>query len=198
MADTNKIAIEVLQRRASELVAQRTTIRRRLLEDAALDIQIERAIAGCIAGAAALGTDIEVPPATPKFTNPNGPAAYNNFISSRTAIAGTAQHLGPVYGVGDNEVAEEEDGEPGARPEMPRIADIVLERLKEAGEDGEKAAAIRRYILATYNADIHEKTVCMTLYRLQKDGEVRRDGHTWFLASIPEAKDPGAEDAGAN
>jgi hypothetical protein len=68
------------------------------------------------------------------------------------------------------------------RPVMPRIRDIVLDRLKEAGESGSKAAPIQAFIQATYGQAIHDKTVGMTLYRLQRENLVRREGHIWFYA----------------
>jgi hypothetical protein len=64
---------------------------------------------------------------------------------------------------------------------MPRVSDIVLDRLKKAAEKGSKASPMQTYIESTYGKKIHDKTVGMTLYRLQKEGLVRRDGHTWFI-----------------
>ena len=78
---------------------------------------------------------------------------------------------------------------------MPRIADIIMDRLNIAGPSGSKSAGIRQFILDTYDADIHDKTVSMTLNRLLKEGLVRREGHIWFSASA-EAKNPGDDDAG--
>jgi len=76
------------------------------------------------------------------------------------------------------------------KAEMPRVSDIVLDRLKTAGAKGSKAAPIQDYIETTYGTKIHDKTVGMTLYRLQKDGRVRRRGHTWFI--VRETVNPGA------
>jgi hypothetical protein len=78
---------------------------------------------------------------------------------------------------------EKDDSEIGeSRPsDMPSIRAIVLERLKEAGADGSKAAAIREYIETTYAAEIHVKTVGMTLYRLIKDHQARRVGRVWYF-----------------
>lgn len=78
------------------------------------------------------------------------------------------------------------------KPPMPTIREIALMRLREAGETGSKARAIREYIQATYGVECHEKTVGMTLYRLQQDRMVRRDGHIWFFVPPPaETGNPG-------
>jgi hypothetical protein len=76
------------------------------------------------------------------------------------------------------------------KSEMPRIGDVVLDRLRAAGKEGSKAAPIQTYIESTYGKKIHDKTVGMTLYRLQREGRVHRRAHTWFIA--PEAVNPGA------
>jgi hypothetical protein len=77
------------------------------------------------------------------------------------------------------------------------LRDVILERLKVAGSEGSKAAPIREFYERTFGKIIHEKTVGMTLYRLQNDGLVCREGHTWFLAP-PKAEtgNPGAETPG--
>jgi hypothetical protein len=62
------------------------------------------------------------------------------------------------------------------------LRDVILERLRVAGAEGSKAAPIREFYERTFGKGIHEKTVGMTLYRLQNDGLVRHEGHTWFLA----------------
>ncbi len=79
-------------------------------------------------------------------------------------------------------------------PVRPPIRDIVLDRLKAAGTKGDRATPIRKFIERVYGGNIHEKTVGMTLYRLAKDGLVRRHGRTWFLAE--NAGSPGADTPG--
>lgn len=85
-------------------------------------------------------------------------------------------------------------------PPMPRIKDIILEYLQMAHDlelGGVKAAEIRAHIENKYATTIHEKTVGMTLYRLLKDGKVRRQGHTWFFVpQTEETKNPGVEAPG--
>lgn len=84
------------------------------------------------------------------------------------------------------------------RPQIPKIQDILLQRLQEAGETGSKAAPLRQYIEDTYTIEIHEKTVGMTLYRLLRKGLVRREGHIWFFVPQEDAetKNPGVRAPG--
>ncbi len=83
------------------------------------------------------------------------------------------------------------------KSELPTIQEILLERLQEAGDKGSKAAPLRHHIHQTYNVEIHEKTVGMTLYRLLKKGLVRREGHVWFFVpQDAETKNPGAPTPG--
>jgi hypothetical protein len=190
MSDAIKIAVEALQEKATELVEERTTVRRRLLENAMRDQQIERDINGCAAGARALGHELVSPQALPP--NPQRGPGLQQFIAGRNSLVSAYASLKADFDIADDESTAEPAEPDGDRPEMPRIADIIVERLNTAGGDGSKAADIRRYISRKYDADIHEKTVGMTLYRLQKDGVVRREGHTWFLApEHAEKRNPG-------
>ena len=84
----------------------------------------------------------------------------------------------------------------------PRVRDIVLDLLSAAGTNGVKAAAITRYIATTYQAQLHDKTVGMTLYRLSKEKAVHRKGQTWFFgppedaSSMEDPENPGADTPG--
>lgn len=62
------------------------------------------------------------------------------------------------------------------------LREVILDRIEAAGAAGSKAAAIREFYERTFGKTIHQKTVGMTLYRLQNDGLVRHEGHFWFLA----------------
>ena len=74
----------------------------------------------------------------------------------------------------------------------PTVREVSLNLLEGAGSLGMKADRIRDYLDRTYGLSVHEKTVGMTLYRLSRDGLVRRTGHTWFLVQPEtEAKNPG-------
>jgi hypothetical protein len=84
-----------------------------------------------------------------------------------------------------------------ARSPRPTLREAVLNRLAAVGDKGVKAAPIREWFETTFGEQIHEKTVGMTLYRLQKEGRVRRDGHIWFLAPPKaETENPGGETPG--
>jgi hypothetical protein len=90
----------------------------------------------------------------------------------------------------------EENEEP---TENHSIKDLVLSRLALGAVAGVRASEIRNFVQQSIGKIIHEKTVGMTLYRLQKEGLVRRDGHIWFLAETRvEAGNPGAGSAGAD
>lgn len=64
--------------------------------------------------------------------------------------------------------------------EPPPLREFLLGQLQQIGSTGGKAAGLRALYEQTFAKKIHEKTVGMTLYRLLKQGEVHRDGHTWF------------------
>jgi hypothetical protein len=84
-----------------------------------------------------------------------------------------------------------------AETARPTVRAIALEQLSLAGDAGLKAADIRKYIAETYSAEIHEKTVGMTLYRLLKEEVVRRKGRTWFIVPHKaETMNPGGETPG--
>ncbi len=77
------------------------------------------------------------------------------------------------------------------------VRELVLDRLKAAGDEGSKAKLIRAYIETARSIKLHEKTVGMTLYRLGLDGLARRDGRTWFFVPpVAETKNPGGETPG--
>lgn len=181
MPDT-KIAIDTLQAKARELVVDRDATRRWILEQAVYHTQLDRDIAGCLAGARALGAEIDV--SSPVSIPQQKQVWLQQLLQNLT-------HLTNIHATLKAELGIEDDGsDPDAddsRPEMPRIADIILERLQEAREGGAKAADIRRYIYRTYRSDIHEKTVGMTLNRMQTAGQVRRDGRTWYLVAYAPA-----------
>ena len=59
--------------------------------------------------------------------------------------------------------------------------DAVLRALRDAYPHPLKAAEIRSKAETALSKSFHEKTAGMTLYRLSKDGHVRREGHRWFF-----------------
>ncbi|RVD52889.1 hypothetical protein EN746_11005 [Mesorhizobium sp. M8A.F.Ca.ET.023.02.2.1] len=105
-------------------------------------------------------------------------------------------------GTADRSVVKNEDDEDGADGEMeetevdtdtdsidesetPRIKDVVIERLRQSGEEGARLSEIKEFVTAQ-GIPMHEKTVGMTLYRLSKDGLTRRAGRTWYYVTPAE------------
>lgn len=67
------------------------------------------------------------------------------------------------------------------------IRDWILQYL-EWSEAGVKAAEIREFLSGLGIKEMHEKTVGMTLNRLQKEGLVRRTGRVWKLKRHADGK----------
>jgi len=89
---------------------------------------------------------------------------------------------------------DESDDTPRQSEAGVRISDLILEHLRQAGDKGTTANAIRSWLLNVHGISTHEKTPGMTLYRLSKQGSVTRNGRTWFLSSAPAEKgNPGSE-----
>ena len=79
--------------------------------------------------------------------------------------------------------------------EAPKIRELVIERLKISGDAGAKVGEIKAFI-ASQGIETHEKTAGMTLYRLSKEGLVRRDGRTWVY--VPPEEDKSTEKPATN
>ncbi len=161
---------DVLLRERAELRKQRATLAER-------DRQIDRELADCVAAARVFGTVLELP------DDDESDDPFKAVWSARV-------FRDLIHG-SDEETKK-------AKPPMPKIKDIVLDRLKAAVPDGTRAAPIRDYIIETYGEQIHEKTVGMTLYRLAKKGLVHREGITWFFGPLlADTKNPGAVTPGS-
>jgi hypothetical protein len=202
----NKAAIEAIFAKKDALLGERASIREQRAALSARDREIDRELADCRAAARLFGAKLDLPPDDDGVLTINPSSTRYLHIPSfqaseaaqrslefpkRSAAALDAQKaalaaIQEALNIRDEEV----------RATMPRVRDIVLDRLQEAGAEGSKAAPIQAYIESTYATKIHDKTVGMTLYRLMKEGLVRRDGHTWFIA--PEAVNPGAATPGSD
>ena len=71
------------------------------------------------------------------------------------------------------------------------IREEILDHAKRAFPNPVKATPLRLELEKT-RGPLHEKTVGMTLYRLSKEGAMRREGRNWFF--VPEdqrTKNPG-------
>ena len=60
------------------------------------------------------------------------------------------------------------------------IRTAILGYLEALGERGAKVGQVKKHLAEAYGITVHEKTPGMTLYRLLKDGLVRREGRTWY------------------
>jgi len=90
--------------------------------------------------------------------------------------------------------------EPSAHPTAPRIKEAILEYMRSVGEDGANVRDVRNHLASAYNLEVHEKTPGMTLYRLLKEGLVRREKRVWYAREPAvekeiEASSNGSEDA---
>lgn len=193
--DADKIAADALESKANSLITERAKLRLQMAKDAAKDVEISRNISGCIAGANALGYKLELQGVPPHGTEV--PQELKAFITARNSLWQLLPYFVKLTPPELIDLPGSSAAPTSSTPApMPRVADVILDRLRAAANSGAKAVDIRSFISQTYHVEIHEKTVGMTLYRLQKDGHVRRKGHTWFLASS-EAKNPGDGAPGA-
>ena len=79
-----------------------------------------------------------------------------------------------------NQLAKSENTAP------PKIGDAILAFMRARGKAGVKASEVRDHLKSDYGIDTHEKTPGMTLYRLSKDGLVRRENRIWFATEATE------------
>jgi hypothetical protein len=88
------------------------------------------------------------------------------------------------------------------RKPQVQIRTAILDYLRSVGVKGAKAAQVRQHLSDAYGITVHEKTPGMTLYRLSKDGLVKRKGRTWYAVEgkneneAPNGNAAGASEAG--
>lgn len=186
-------AIAAIVAKRDEILKERAIIRERSAALSMRDRELDRELADCRAAARLFGAKIDFPAEdsseTTRFirnTLTHSTLRHYYGGGDATPISPTPKPLNKVEATAVALSAVQEALNIG----MPRVSDIVLDRLKKASEKGSKAAPIQTYIESTYGKKIHDKTVGMTLYRLQKEGLVRRDGHTWFITE--KGMNPGA------
>jgi hypothetical protein len=78
----------------------------------------------------------------------------------------------------------------------PSFKEAAIEFLQKVYPRGLKATHIRALAQSHYGIGAHEKTAGMTLYRLKKEGLVRRNGLYWYFMA-PERHPTEDIDAGA-
>lgn len=190
--DPRDLAARVLAKQASNFIAEGEELRENLLALLTRDEEIVRGIDDCLAGARALGHPLDFPVLRREGHERN---QHQTYITYRGALRNALIKL--LETQRQRLAAAVQDD--SATKDRPAISEIVLERLLAAGDVGSKAADIREFIEKTYDIEIHEKTAGMTLYRLQVQGKVRREGHTWFFVpQSAETKNPGVAAPGPN
>lgn len=78
--------------------------------------------------------------------------------------------------------------------EKPRLAlakgktirELVIEQAREAHPAPVRANALKKTLEDLRGEELHDKTVGMTLYRLSKDGIMRREGWDWYFVPTEE------------
>ncbi len=173
-------AYQLIIEKRDQLLTERADIRQQRASLAARDRAIDRELADCVAGARVFGYSLELPKDDgdgeqialfPGATSTVSGKTYSYFIDRvEHALKSTNVAVSDATQIAAH-----------AAPTMPKIRDIVLDRLRAVGNRGTRALPIRKYIEDTYHQDIHEKTVGMTLYRLSQEGLVHRMGHVWFF-----------------
>lgn len=199
--------LEIVEKR-NAIVAERERLRKQRAELSARERELDRELADCRAAARVFKLDVEFPP-DERDAASAGSFVWRTLRSMNSVLSdvGSApsDHQRVLFPMIAGHRAEDASKETPATqsrdiptPAMPRLRDIVLDRLQREGTRGSKAAPIRDYIERTYERRIHEKSVGMTLFRLAQEGLVRREGRTWFfIPQNAETKNPGAVTPGS-
>jgi hypothetical protein len=77
---------------------------------------------------------------------------------------------------------------PPAHPKGKTIRELVLEEAEKAFPEAVRASPLRLKLEHMRGEKLHEKTIGMTLYRLLKDGFLRRDKRDWYFVP-PDKRD---------
>ena len=94
----------------------------------------------------------------------------------------------------DRKVAHPAHNDDSTVHRAPRIKDAILGYLQDVGDAGATARAVGQHLSDVHNLVIHEKTPGMTLYRLLKEGRVRRNGKIWYADASAETHENEAPD----
>lgn len=70
---------------------------------------------------------------------------------------------------------------PKTLSKRPSIKELVLIEAQKAYPNPIRAANVRQTLEAIREEKLHEKTIGMTLYRLLKEGKLRREGWDWYF-----------------
>lgn len=63
---------------------------------------------------------------------------------------------------------------------MPTVKEFILKAAQEAWPNRVRASELRRQMFDKFGWELHDKTAGMTLYRLLKEGRMKRSGSDWF------------------
>lgn len=178
---TRKAALEAVFEKLAGFIDERHSIQIEITELNRRNLRIDQELADCAAAARLFGaTAQEIENQIEKATNESQEIDRMDRAVTRAIRTGA---VGPA-----------------TPSQMPKIKDIVLDRLRAAGPSGTKAAQIREFIDMMYGSDanpIHEKTVGMSLYRLLKQGLAHRRGLIWIFGPDPSGtKNPGGDAPG--
>lgn len=188
---TRNIVKQLLDTR-DKLVLERLEVRQTLLQWMLRDAQLNKKLTDLVAAGRVFDAVIAVP------TDLSAYASLEALMKHMSALRANKEWKpGESMPVSKDEPGQKEDRGDAEISAPETIRDRVLAYLERAGNQGSKAAPIRKYLFDTYGQETHEKTVGMTLYRLLKDGAVKRTGHTWFFVPLVERdKNPGGETPG--
>jgi hypothetical protein len=125
-----------------------------------------------------------------------GPDRYSRAL----ALARGEEPPALLAQMGEQSTDEGEPTDTAPKKRSIPIRAAVLEYLRGL-DGGATAREVRAHLLSAHGIETHEKTPGMTLYRLLKDGLVRRKGRTWFAVPVldqDENEAPSGETAGAS
>lgn len=91
----------------------------------------------------------------------------------------------PVFGAQEPATPKLAPSDDGGEP---LFRDIILNILKGAYPAPMRVGALKEAAEADLGRSVHYKTPGMTLYRLTKEGSVRREGRDWFYVPTPAPK----------
>lgn len=125
-----------------------------------------------------------------------GPKTYSNaWAIARAASEASEQKAkeleeqpdvaqGARSKVGPSLIGSDDHHRDKSDQQIPKIGQAILEYLRSLHGLGAPVSVIKKHLSDTYGIETHEKTPGMTLYRLSKEGLVRRDGRSWFATDV--------------
>lgn len=84
----------------------------------------------------------------------------------------------------------------GVKKPTVQIRTAILDYMRSVGGKGAKAGEVRQHLSDAYGITVHDKTPGMTLYRLSKDGLVKRKGRNWYAVEGKKENEASSADTG--